>query len=84
MYGIEAYLRWCFSSPLKRASRAGYYTAILNEDKYSITNTWNVLRQAINKQKHLRKLLHTFIINGERSLTHNIILAKRLTIILLE
>ena len=49
---------------LKRAAKASYYTAILNEYKYNIKSTWNVLRQAINKQKHVRKLPHTFIING--------------------
>ena len=62
---IELYKCYCrVFDVLKRAPKASYYTAILNEYKNNIKSTWNVLRQAINKQKHLRKLPHTFIING--------------------
>ena len=41
---IELYKNYCrVFNVLKRAAKTSYYTAILNEYKYNIKSTWNVL-----------------------------------------
>ena len=50
----------------KRAAKTKYYAEILEERKYSIKDTWIILRQVISKQKVCLHFPETVSVNGEK------------------
>ena len=62
----KAYRVYCrLFNKIKRAAKTKHFTKILEERKYSIKETWTLLRQAIYKQKECFKLPQTFSVKGE-------------------
>ena len=56
-----------------RAAKTKYYPEILEERKYSIKDTWIILRQVISKQNVCLHFPETFSVNGEKVSNYSII-----------
>ena len=57
----------------KRAAKTNYYAEILEERKYSIKDTWTILRQVISKLKVSLHFPETFSVDGEKVSNYSII-----------
>ena len=69
----NAYRAYCRIYKTKRAAKTRYYAEILEERKYSIKDTWIILRQVISKQKVCLHFPETFSVNGEKVSNYRII-----------
>ena len=70
----NAYRAYCrIYNKTKRAAKTNYYAEILEERKYSIKDTWIILRQVISKQKVRLHFPETFSVNGEKVSNYSII-----------
>ena len=70
----NAYRAYCrIYNKTKRAAKTKYYAEILEERKYSIKDTWIILRQVISKQNVCLHFPETFSVNGEKVSNYSII-----------
>ena len=70
----NAYRAYCrIYNKTKRAAKTKYYAEILEERKYSIKDTWIILRQVISKQKVCLHFPETFSVNEEKVSNYSII-----------